>query len=198
MQLTSIKIISFLSWWYQYHLRNESIAIFNELLDKNVSPTDADVLHVMCCADEFENIQVRPEELDEIDRIKKESCPIKTIAPVEEFSGKCNVLLQAYVSKAGVTSFTLISDTNYIASNASRVARALFEMCIKNGKAAAALKFIRLAKSIDHRFWWFQSPLVGRILWFMWCVIICTLTAFFIISLSVTLNMSWRRTYLYS
>jgi activating signal cointegrator complex subunit 3 len=131
------------------------------LLDKNVSPNDADVLHVMCCADEFENIRVRPEELDEVDRLKKESCPIKTIAPVEEFSGKCNVLLQAYVSKARVNSFTLISDTNYIASNASRVARALFEMCIKNGSAGAALKFIRLAKSIDHRFWWFQSPLVS-------------------------------------
>ena len=42
----------------------------------------------MCCADEFENIRVRPEELDEIDRIKKESCPIKTIAPVEDYSGK--------------------------------------------------------------------------------------------------------------
>ena len=116
----------------------------------------------MCCADEFENIRVRPEELDEVDRIKKESCPIKTIAPVEEFSGKCNVLLQAYISKARVTSFTLISDTNYIASNASRVARALFEMCLKSGRAAAALKFIRLAKSIDHRFWWFQSPLVSQ------------------------------------
>ena len=68
--------------------RNESIATFNELIDKNVSPNDADVLHVMCCADEFENIRVRHEELDEIDRIKKESCPIKTIAPVEDYSGK--------------------------------------------------------------------------------------------------------------
>ena len=78
---------------------------------------------------------------------------------MEEFSGKSNVLLQAYVSKARVSSFTLISDTNYIASNAGRVARALFEMCLKSGNASAALKFLRLAKSIDHRFWWFQTPL---------------------------------------
>eukprot|EP00804_Cyclotella_cryptica_P005774 CCRYP_000100-RC/>CCRYP_000100-RC protein AED:0.06 eAED:0.06 QI:2796/1/1/1/0.9/0.76/21/2629/1339 len=141
-----------------FYIRNESIATFNELLDKNFSPTDADLCHVMCCADEFENIRVRPEELDEVDRLKKE-CPIKIIAPVEEFSGKANVLLQAYISRARVTSFTLISDTNYIASNASRVARALFEMCLKSGRASAALKFIRLAKSVDHRFWWFQSPL---------------------------------------
>ncbi|KAL7520340.1 hypothetical protein ACHAWX_005064 [Stephanocyclus meneghinianus] len=141
-----------------FYIRNESIATFNELLDKNFSPTDADLCHVMCCADEFENIRVRPEELTEVDRLKEE-CPVKIIAPVEDFSGKANVLLQAYISRARITSFTLISDTNYIASNASRVARALFEMCLKSGRASAALKFIRLAKSIDHRFWWFQSPL---------------------------------------
>jgi len=143
-----------------FYIRNQSIATFNELLEKKrTSPTDADLLHVMCCADEFENVRVRPEELDEVDRLKKEACPLETLAPVEEYSGKCNVLLQAYVSKARVTSFTLISDTNYIASNAGRVARALFEMTLKSGNASAALKFLRLAKSIDHRFWWFQSPL---------------------------------------
>mmetsp|Transcript_22044 Transcript_22044/g.47942 ORF Transcript_22044/g.47942 Transcript_22044/m.47942 type:complete len:2140 (-) Transcript_22044:37-6456(-) len=143
-----------------FYIRNQSVHTFNEMLEKKrTSPTDADLLHVMCCADEFENVRVRPEELDEVDRLKKESCPLDTFAPVEEFSGKCNVLLQSYVSKARVTSFTLISDTNYIASNAGRVSRALFEMCLKNGNAPAALKFLRLAKSIDHRFWWFQSPL---------------------------------------
>ena len=94
-----------------------------------------------------------------MDKIKKESCPLETLAPVEEFSGKCNVLLQSYISKGRISSFTLISDTNYVASNAGRVARALFEMCLKSGNAAAALKFLRLAKSVDHRFWWFQSPL---------------------------------------
>ena len=143
-----------------FYIRNQSIATFNEMLErKRTSPTDADLLHVMCCADEFENIRVRNEELDEIDKLKKEYCPLDCLAPVEEFSGKANVLLQSYISKARVSSFTLISDTNYIASNAGRVARALFEMCLKRGNASAALKFLRLAKSIDHRFWWFQSPL---------------------------------------
>jgi activating signal cointegrator complex subunit 3 len=143
-----------------FYIRNQSIATFNEMLEKRrASPTDADLLHVMCCAEEFENVRVRAEELDEVDRLMKESCPLDNHAPVEEFSGKCNVLLQSYISKARVTSFTLISDTNYIASNAGRVARSLFEMCIKNGNAYAAIKFLRLAKSVDHRFWWFQSPL---------------------------------------
>ncbi|KAL7542850.1 hypothetical protein ACHAXR_012148 [Thalassiosira sp. AJA248-18] len=144
-----------------FYIRNQSVATFNEMMEKKRSSgaTDADLLHIMCCADEFENLRVRPEELDEVDKLKKEGCPLETLAPVEEFSGKCNVLLQCYISKARITSFTLISDTNYIASNAGRVARALFEMCLKTGNASAALKFLRLAKSVDHRFWWFQTPL---------------------------------------
>jgi activating signal cointegrator complex subunit 3 len=69
------------------------------------------------------------------------------------------VLLQSYISKARVSSFTFILDTDYIATNAGHVASAPFEMCLKSSNAYAAIKFLRLAKSVDHRFWWFQSPL---------------------------------------
>lgn len=78
---------------------------------------------------------------------------------VDESAGKSNVLLQAYIGHAKITSFTLISDTNYIASNAGRVARALFEMCLKRGMAGQAAKLLRIAKSIDKRVWWFHTPL---------------------------------------
>ena len=40
-----------------------------------------------------------------------------------------------------------------------RVARAIFEMCIHQNLSGAALKLLRLAKSIDNQIWWFQSPL---------------------------------------
>lgn len=40
-----------------------------------------------------------------------------------------------------------------------RVARAVFEMCITDSKAGTALKLLRLAKSVDNQFWWFQTPL---------------------------------------
>jgi len=113
---------------------------------------------MVCCATEFENVKVRAEDLDDVDALNKE-CPLTVKAPVEEFSGKCCVLLQSYISSAKVNSFTLISDTNYIASNAGRVARALFEMCLKRGAAGAAMKLLRIAKSVDKRFWWFQTPL---------------------------------------
>lgn len=110
----------------QFYIRAESVSRFNEMLQRNVSPTPSDLVGILCNAHEFENVKVRPEELDEIDNLKKEHCPLGLKIPVEEFSGKCSVLLQAYISCAKLNSFTLISDTNYIASNAGRVARALF------------------------------------------------------------------------
>ena len=142
-----------------FYIRAESVHTFNEMLDKSPDPTDADLIHIICCAEEFENVRVRPEELPEVDKLKKEACPLEVKAPVEEFSGKCCVLMQAYVSRSKLNSFTLISDTNYIASNAGRVSRALFEMCLKRGLAGAAVKLLRIAKSIDHRIWWFLTPL---------------------------------------
>lgn len=97
--------------------------------------------------------------MEEIDKLQKSQCALDVLTPVEDFAGKSCVLMQAYISNAKVNSFTLISDTNYIASNASRVARALFEMCLKKGQASGALKLLRIAKSIDKKIWWFQTPL---------------------------------------
>jgi activating signal cointegrator complex subunit 3 len=33
------------------------------------------------------------------------------------------------------------------------------EMCLKKGRAGAAVALLRLAKSCDRRIWWFQTPL---------------------------------------
>ncbi|KAF0776150.1 hypothetical protein AaE_000150, partial [Aphanomyces astaci] len=67
----------------------------------------------------------------------------------------------AYISNTSsrLTNFTLISDTNYVAQNGSRVTRALFDICLKKGWPVAAEKVLNVAKSIDHRMWWTQSPL---------------------------------------
>ncbi len=142
-----------------FYIRAESVARFNEMLSRKLSPTDACLLDIICNATEFENVKVRPEELDELDNIVKKDCPLQLQSSVDDFQGKSCVLLQAFISGSRVKSFTLTSDTNYIASNAGRVARALFEMCLKKGAAGAALKLLRIAKSADKRLWWWQTPL---------------------------------------
>jgi replicative superfamily II helicase len=141
-----------------YYIQAESVATFNEKLKGFDSLTDAELSHLICRATEFENVKIRQEELNEIDSLVKKACPLPVKTPVHEPSGKSFVLMQAFISRAGIKSFTLISDTNYIASNAGRVARALFEMCLKQNQAGPTLKLLRIAKGVDRRFWWFQTP----------------------------------------
>jgi len=142
-----------------FYIREESVATFNDMLGGKQSPTDADLCHVICCATEFENVRIRQEELNELDSLVEKACPLPVKKPIHDSSDKSLVLMQAFISKSSIKSFTLISDTNYIASNAGRVARAMFEMCMKQSKASPALKLLRIAKSVDKRIWWFQSPL---------------------------------------
>ena len=141
-----------------FYIQAESVAIFNDKFSTNISPTDAQLCNLVCLATEFQNVRIRQEELGELEGLCKK-CPLKVEPPIHEPSDKAFVLMQAFISRLNIRSFTLISDTNYIASNGGRVARAMFEMCLKQGNAGPAIKLLRIAKSIDRRIWWFQSPL---------------------------------------
>jgi len=164
-----------------FYINTESISSFHEAMSLRPEMSDTNVLHLVVTAAEFENVRVRQEEQNELDSIKQK-VPIDLEGPVNDSATKTFVLVQAFVSRERPRGFTLISDTNYIASNAGkflvyllacetpgslvsrnfflgRVARALFEMCIHDNKAGAALKLMRLAKSVDSQIWWFQTPL---------------------------------------
>jgi len=134
-----------------FYIQNESVAAFNELLARIPHATDADLIHVICNACEFVNVKVRQEELKEIDQLLVSSCPLGVTATPDTSPGKSNILLQSFINGTRITSFTLISDTNYIASNAGRVARALFEMCLRRGNAGHANKFLKIAKTVDKK-----------------------------------------------
>eukprot|EP00535_Pseudo-nitzschia_heimii_P010983 CAMPEP_0197196504 /NCGR_PEP_ID=MMETSP1423-20130617/32390_1 /TAXON_ID=476441 /ORGANISM="Pseudo-nitzschia heimii, Strain UNC1101" /LENGTH=2164 /DNA_ID=CAMNT_0042650305 /DNA_START=86 /DNA_END=6580 /DNA_ORIENTATION=+ len=141
-----------------FYIQAESVATFNDAMGMNPVPNDKDVLHMISSANEFENLRVRQEEQKELDSLKAK-CPLDMEGPVNDAATKAFVLMQAFISRERPRGFTLISDTNYIASNAGRVARAIFEMCLHGNKAGTALKLLRFAKSIDNQFWWFQTPL---------------------------------------
>ncbi|KAM3573234.1 hypothetical protein VYU27_004769 [Nannochloropsis oceanica] len=140
-----------------YYIMHESVEQFNGLLSEIL--TEAQALHVLCAAKEFDEVKVRPEELDEVDQLRVGCCPLEVGAAVEESAGKANVLLQAYVSRARVSGFTVISDTNYVAQNAGRVGRALFEVCLRKGWCSVAAIFLRICKALDRRMWWYECPL---------------------------------------
>lgn len=74
-------------------------------------------------------------------------------APLEESAGKVNVLLQSYIGGERPKSFTLASDTNYVAQNAGRVSRAVFEIALRKGWCGLALTMLEISKAIDRRVW---------------------------------------------
>lgn len=151
-----------------FYINAESVSIFNEMLESHGAPTDSFLARVICSASEFKNMKLRQEELGELETLAKTTCPLDMARPyadganqslVNDEVDKSFVLLQAYISRHRIKSFTLVTDMNYMASNASRVARSLFEMCIRESMASEALKLLRIAKSADNQIWWFQTPL---------------------------------------
>ena len=141
-----------------FYIQAESVITFNESMTVKPFPTDADLLMLVASATEFENVRVRPEEQDELDNLQQK-CPLELNGPVNDSVTKTFVLLQMYISRIRPKGFTLITDMNYIASNAARVSRAIFEMCLHTNQAGTAIKMCRIAKSVDNQFWWFQTPL---------------------------------------
>jgi activating signal cointegrator complex subunit 3 len=139
-----------------YYIKHDTVQAFNSMLSAHL--LDSEALHVLCSSTEFDQLKMRPEELAEMDELKK-NVPIDVKGGVEDTSGKVSVLLQNYIDQSRVKSFTLVSDTNYVAQNAGRISRALFEICLKRGWASLAHLFLSLSKSIDRRMRMDQHPL---------------------------------------
>jgi replicative superfamily II helicase len=55
-------------------------------------------------------------------------------------------ILQAYISRARVDSFSLTADLMYVSQNAPRIARALFEICLRRGWSSAAELCLTMSK----------------------------------------------------
>lgn len=59
--------------------------------------------------------QVRDEELEELENMMSNFCELPAAGGVENGYGKINILLQTYICRGEVDSFSLISDLSYVA-----------------------------------------------------------------------------------
>ena len=87
------------------------------------------------------------------------SCYHRVMGGVENSYGKVNILLQSYISRTKVDSFSLVSDLAYVAQNSSRIVRGLFEIALKRGQPVLAGKLLTLSKTIECQMWSFEHPL---------------------------------------
>lgn len=60
-------------------------------------------------------LKVRDEEMEELEQLLYNYCELPAAGGVENGYGKINVLLQTYISRGEVDSFSLISDLSYVA-----------------------------------------------------------------------------------
>ena len=140
-----------------YYISYETVALFDSLFSPLM--TEAELIALISSAMEFENLKVREEEIPELEHLKDDYCIHAVGDLVTEVSGKVNILLQTYISNGKIGDFALISDVAYIAQNAIRISRFLFEVSMKNGWASLASKLLSLSKSLDKRVWSSESPL---------------------------------------
>ncbi|KAF4088062.1 hypothetical protein AMELA_G00078530 [Ameiurus melas] len=140
-----------------YGINHKAYQTFNDLFD--AQKTEADILSIVSKAEEFEQVKVRDEELEELEKLLSCFCELPAAGGVENGYGKINILLQTYIGRGEVDSFSLISDLSYVAQNAARIMRALFEIALRKRWPAMTYRLLNLCKVIDKRLWGWAHPL---------------------------------------
>ncbi|CAE6500996.1 unnamed protein product [Rhizoctonia solani] len=80
-------------------------------------------------------------------------------SPIDTVDGKVNVLLQAYISKAQIQDFALVSDMGYVAQNGGRIIRALLEIAVSRKFASTAANLAQMSLAVEKRLWPFANPM---------------------------------------
>ena len=139
-----------------YYITHGTIAAFSD----NMSPSmgDIEVCRLFSLAEEFKFCGVRAEEKVELARLL-ERVPIPVKESLEEASAKINVLLQAHISGMRLDGLSLMSDMVYVTQSAARLFRAMFEIALRRGWSALALRLLRFCKMVALKQWSSQSPL---------------------------------------
>ena len=143
-----------------FYIKQASMELFDEHLQRHMSMPE--VFHMVAQATEFENIAPREDEMPELEalrRNRKGACPLEIKATLADRAGKVNLLMQVYISRARMEAFSLVADSSYISQNASRICRALFELCLRRGWPSLAEELLTLSKAVDLRIWPHQHAL---------------------------------------
>ncbi|XP_076373679.1 activating signal cointegrator 1 complex subunit obelus isoform X2 [Tachypleus tridentatus] len=140
-----------------FYIKYATVETFNERLKPIM--TEADILGMLSQAQEFDQLKVRADELDELDHHIHDSCWFNVEGGSENAHGKVNILIQTHISRGQVNSFSLVSDMAYVVQNGVRIVRSLFEMVLKKNWSLMAGRLLTLSKVLEHQIWPFESPL---------------------------------------
>ncbi|KAI8066325.1 Sec63 Brl domain-containing protein [Gongronella butleri] len=140
-----------------FYIKHTSIEIFNQMMRARM--TEADVLSMISLSSEFDNIKSRDTEHKELKQLLDKQCACDIKGGADSTHGKVNILLQSYISNAYIDDFALVSDCAYVAQNAGRIARALFEIALNRHWGPTSAVLLAINKAVEKRIWTFQHPL---------------------------------------
>lgn len=145
----------------KFYVDWQTAELFSKSIRKNMG--DQEIIKLFGQASEFDQLKVREDEQQELMKLRKDKnvCSFQPLGGTDNNYGKVGILLQAYISRAHIDSFSLIADTNYIVQNASRVLRAMFEITMTRVVQASEMaeRLLEWFKMVDRRLWDTAHPL---------------------------------------
>ena len=139
-----------------YYLTHTSMGTYHKHLHSTSSTIE--LLRVFSYSDEFKHQIVRQDEKLEIGKLR-ERVPIPVKEGIDEPSAKINVLLQTWISQLSLEGYALAADMVYVTQSASRILRALVEICVIRGYARTTRYALDLARMTERRQWGSMTPL---------------------------------------
>ncbi|XP_035776945.1 activating signal cointegrator 1 complex subunit 3-like [Anopheles albimanus] len=140
-----------------FYIKYDTVEVFNEMMKPIM--TDSEILNMMANAQEFQQLKVRDDEMDELDELTRVCCEVPVRGGSENIHGKVNILMQTYLSKGFVRSFSLMSDMSYITQNAARIARALFTIVLRANNPILASRMLNVSKMFEKQMWESMTPM---------------------------------------
>uniref|UniRef100_A0A2Z5TZE8 U5 small nuclear ribonucleoprotein 200 kDa helicase n=1 Tax=Reticulitermes speratus TaxID=60591 RepID=A0A2Z5TZE8_9NEOP len=140
-----------------FYIKYATVEVFNDHMEDVM--TECDILSMMSLSQEFEQLKVRDDELEELDCLTSLYCRVGVKGGSENVYGKVNILLQTFLSHGQVNSFSLMSDQAYVTQNAVRIARALFDIVLRKNNPIMAGRVLALSKMFDQQQWDHDTPM---------------------------------------
>ncbi|XP_018561947.1 activating signal cointegrator 1 complex subunit 3 isoform X3 [Anoplophora glabripennis] len=140
-----------------YYISYRTMESFYEKFDRHIS--ESGLIQLISEASEFAQIQVRMDEIHELDRLREYN-EYDINLDFTSHVAKVIILIQANISRAQIRVSSLVSDCQFIMQTVTRLARALFEIAKDKDFALQVSQTLIIAQMLEQQLWHHIHPLM--------------------------------------